>query len=50
MVNLCRQFSIKEIDIGMAADIGTLQLFPKRVGNHSIFRELAFTGKSINSE
>jgi len=33
----------------MAADLGTLQFFPKRVGNHSTFRELAYTGKSINS-
>ena len=26
-------FQIKEIDIGMAADVGTLQRFPKIIGN-----------------
>jgi len=26
-------FQIKEIDIGMAADVGTLQRFPKVIGN-----------------
>ena len=26
-------FQIKEVDIGMAADVGTLQRFPKIVGN-----------------
>lgn len=34
----------------MAADLGTLQLFPRRVGNDSAFRDLAFTGRSMNSE
>lgn len=32
------KFTIKEIDIGMAADIGTLQLFPVITGNSSFFR------------
>jgi enoyl-CoA hydratase len=45
-----RQFSIKEIDIGMAADLGTLQFFPKRVGNQSVFKELAFTGRNMPAE
>jgi enoyl-CoA hydratase len=27
------EFSIKEIDIGMAADLGTLQFFPNIIGN-----------------
>lgn len=26
-------FQIKEVDIGMAADVGTLQRFPKIIGN-----------------
>ena len=34
----------------MAADIGTLQHFPKRVGNHSTFKELAYTGRSMLSD
>lgn len=34
----------------MAADIGTLQHFPKRVGNHSTFKELAYTGRAMLSD
>jgi hypothetical protein len=34
----------------MAADLGTLQIFPKRVGNDSTFRELAFTGRFMPSD
>lgn len=34
----------------MAADLGTLQLFPKRVGNQSAFKELAYTGRKMNAE
>eukprot|EP00300_Choanocystis_sp_HF-7_P008246 c15803_g1_i1.p1 GENE.c15803_g1_i1~~c15803_g1_i1.p1 ORF type:complete len:282 (+),score=59.58 c15803_g1_i1:33-878(+) len=39
------KFTIREIDIGMAADIGTLQRFPKIVANQSLVRELAYTGR-----
>ena len=46
----CRKFTIKEIDIGLAADLGTLQLFPKIVGNQSTFRELAYTGRIFEAE
>ncbi|TPX57853.1 hypothetical protein PhCBS80983_g03556 [Powellomyces hirtus] len=38
-------FSIKEVDIGLVADVGTLQRMPKVVGNDSWMRELAFTGR-----
>ena len=34
----------------MAADLGTLQLFPKIVGNISIFKELAYTGRYMLSD
>ncbi|KAI8999968.1 ClpP/crotonase-like domain-containing protein [Gaertneriomyces semiglobifer] len=43
-------FSIKEVDIGLAADIGTLQRFPKVVGNASWARELAYTGRQFGAE
>jgi enoyl-CoA hydratase/carnithine racemase len=33
----------------MAADIGTLQIFPRIVGNQSTFKELAFTGRNMGS-
>jgi enoyl-CoA hydratase len=39
-------FSIKEIDIGMVADVGTLQRLPKLVGD-GIVRELAYTGRTF---
>jgi len=42
-------FTIKEIDIGMVADVGTLQRFPKLIGNQGIVRELAFTGRKVDA-
>lgn len=38
-------FQIKELDIGMAADVGTLQRFPKIVGSDSLVRELVYTAR-----
>jgi delta(3,5)-delta(2,4)-dienoyl-CoA isomerase len=38
-------FSVKEIDVGLAADVGTLQRLPKIIGNGSLVRELCFTGR-----
>lgn len=35
------------MDIGIAADVGTLQRFPKIVGNDSLVRELAFTARKF---
>ena len=39
-------FSIKEIDMGMAADVGTLQRLPRIIGD-GILRELAYTGRNV---
>jgi delta(3,5)-delta(2,4)-dienoyl-CoA isomerase len=36
--------------VGLAADIGTLQRFPKITGNDSLARELALTGRKFNSK
>ena len=41
------QFSIKEIDIGMAADVGTLQRMPHLIGD-GMLRELALTGRTFD--
>jgi enoyl-CoA hydratase len=41
-------FTIKEIDIGMTADVGTLQRLPKLVGE-GITRELAYTGRTFDA-
>jgi len=43
------KFSIKEIDMGMAADVGTLQRLPRIIGD-GMMRELAFTGRTISGE
>jgi enoyl-CoA hydratase len=40
-------FTIKEIDIGMVADVGTLQRLPKLIGHQGIVREMAFTGRKV---
>ncbi|XP_012280391.1 delta(3,5)-Delta(2,4)-dienoyl-CoA isomerase, mitochondrial isoform X2 [Orussus abietinus] len=40
-------FQIKEVVIGMAADVGTLQRFPKIIGSDSLARELSFTGRKF---
>jgi enoyl-CoA hydratase len=42
-------FTIKEIDIGMTADVGTLQRLPRLVGE-GITRELAYTGRKFEAE
>lgn len=39
-------FSIEEINIGMVADLGTLQRLPKLIGE-GIVRELAYTGRRM---
>lgn len=46
-VRLCSKdcwFCIAEVNVGLAADVGTLQRLPKIVGNDSVVRELALTG------
>ncbi len=42
-------FSIKEIDIGMTADVGTLQRLPYIIGDGQM-RELAYTGRTVNAD
>jgi len=42
-------FSIREIDIGMTADVGTLQRLPKIIPD-GVVRELAYTGRNMNAE
>jgi delta(3,5)-delta(2,4)-dienoyl-CoA isomerase len=40
-------FQIKEVDLGMAADVGTLQRLPKIIGSQSLVNELAYTGRKM---
>jgi enoyl-CoA hydratase len=42
-------FAIREIDIGMTADVGTLQRLPKIIPD-SVVRELAYTGRNMDAE
>ena len=42
-------FSIKEIDLAMVADVGTLQRLPHLIGQ-GLSRELAYTGRNIDAE
>jgi enoyl-CoA hydratase len=41
-------FSIKEIDLGMVADVGTLQRLPRLIGD-GLVRELAYTGRRFDA-
>lgn len=52
-VRLCSKdayFVAPEVDIGLAADIGGLQRFPKILGNDSLVRELMLTGRKLCAE
>jgi enoyl-CoA hydratase/carnithine racemase len=42
-------FSVKEIDVGMTADVGTLQRLPGLIGD-GMARELAYTGRKVTGE
>ncbi|KAF5309764.1 hypothetical protein D9611_013577 [Ephemerocybe angulata] len=42
-------FAIKEVDIGLAADIGSLAFLPHITGNHSLVRELAYTARTFSA-
>lgn len=39
---------VQEVNVGLAADIGTLQRFPKITGSSSLARELAMTGRRFS--
>ena len=43
------QFTIKEVDIGMVADVGTLQRLPRLIGSQGLVRELAYTGRAVDA-
>jgi len=51
-IRLCSKdawFSIKEVDIGLAADVGTLQRLHHVMGNMSLARELCYTARKMDS-
>ena len=52
-VRLCTKdalFSVKEVDIGIAADLGTLQRLPKICGNNSWVRTVCLTAKQFGAQ
>ncbi|XP_023142429.1 delta(3,5)-Delta(2,4)-dienoyl-CoA isomerase, mitochondrial isoform X1 [Amphiprion ocellaris] len=52
-IRLCTQdtwFQVKEVDIGMAADVGTLQRLPKVIGSRSLVNELALTARKMYAD
>ncbi|GKZ23761.1 hypothetical protein AbraIFM66951_000585 [Aspergillus brasiliensis] len=44
------QFTVKEVDIGLAADIGTLSRLPKVVGNFGWVKEVALSARIFGAE
>jgi delta(3,5)-delta(2,4)-dienoyl-CoA isomerase len=44
------RFSVKEVDIGLAADIGTLSRLPHAVGNMSWVKDVCLTARIFGSE
>ncbi|GAB1198291.1 hypothetical protein APSETT444_007605 [Aspergillus pseudonomiae] len=52
-IRICTQdvrFSVKEVDIGMAADIGVLSRLPKIVGNFGWVKEVALSARIFGAE
>lgn len=44
------QFAVKEVDIGLAADVGTLSRLPKVVGSFGWVKEVALTARDFGAE
>ena len=42
-------FAVREVALGLAADIGTLQRLPKIVGNESWVRDICLTGRNVTA-
>jgi enoyl-CoA hydratase len=42
-------FSVREVDVGLTADVGTLQRLPKLVPD-GVAREMAYTARSVDAE
>ncbi|XP_051018768.1 LOW QUALITY PROTEIN: delta(3,5)-Delta(2,4)-dienoyl-CoA isomerase, mitochondrial [Acomys russatus] len=52
-IRYCAQdafFQVKEVDVGLAADVGTLQRLPKIMGNQSLVNELVFTARKLMAD
>lgn len=52
-IRMCTQdawFQVKEVDIGLAADVGTLQRLPKVIGSRSLVNDLALTARKMYAD
>ncbi|KAM9325356.1 delta(3,5)-Delta(2,4)-dienoyl-CoA isomerase, mitochondrial [Gastrophryne carolinensis] len=52
-IRYCTQdawFQVKEVDIGLAADVGTLQRLPNIIGSRSLVNELALSARKMMSD
>ena len=52
-VRVCTEdawFQVKEVDVGLAADVGTLQRLPKVLGSQSFVRDICFTARKFHSD
>jgi len=52
-IRLCTQdawFCVKEVDMGLAADVGTLQRLPKVIGSQSVVSDLCLTARRMKAE
>jgi len=43
-------FCVKEVDIGLCADVGSLQFLPRIISNDGILREIALTSRNVASK
>ena len=44
------QFAVKEVDIGLAADIGTLSRLPKIVSNFSWVKDVCLSARNFDAD
>lgn len=52
-IRICTEdvkFAVKEVDIGLAADVGTLTRFPKIVGNYGWVKEVCLTARYFGAK
>jgi len=52
-IRLCTSdswFCVKEVDMGLAADVGTLQRLPKVIGSQSLVNDLCLTARKMKSD
>ena len=50
-MDTCREYnSAQEVDIGIAADVGSLNRLPKIIGNESWLKEITYTARNFEAK